>query len=729
MIEGSAERAVQLYARATGKSLAPQWNIELRDVELADGIDALPGLIAVLGWEPARRIEGPPRPDQFPLMVYDATVGWAVVQQWDGEDVMALVGERGLLPYDPEQSFFTMNLPDPLSNDGGRAIDVFWRAIKRRKQPLVMAGLATVFANLLTLATSLYSMQLYDRVIPLASYDTLFVLTAGVLFALTLDLVLRSLRALLIEREAQDIDAEVSEFFFARAQAIRLDARPPGIGTMASQLRGQDQIRQVMSSGSLFMLADLPFALFFVGVIAMIGGPLALVPLIALPVALTLALILSKIIRNGTDRAQVSGNRKNGMLVESLDAAETVKANRGGWFMMGRWNRLVREIHHYELPVKKASAVAGTLFSTLQQVAFVGIMGWGAYLASQGEITTGALLACSIISGRINGPLVAQLPNLIVQWGYARSSLKALDGIMDLPLDPASGAGALRPDHMEGSYKLTDVVFAYPGAQRPALEVERLQIDPGERVAIVGGIGSGKSTLLKLMSGLYTPLQGSLLLGGLDLSQVAEDIARRHVGYVSQDARLINGTLRDNLAMGLGDISDEEIMAVARETRLDAMIANQPDGLMLQIQEGGRGLSGGQRAIVGLNRLLLSTPKVWLMDEPTASLDQNTENAALAAISSQIEKDSILVMVTHKPQLLTRFTRVIVMANGKIVKDGPTQEVLRDLAPKKVDDKKPPKRVTVPGGVTTSVRKKPGNGGTSKDGPSDENPDKNGDAS
>ena len=684
MNDGSAETAVKNFARATGKPLSPHWNVELQDVYLPDGVDALPSLLGAIGWEPARRIEGRPRPDQFPLIVHDPVTGWAVVQQWDGDDVMSLVGERSVLPYDEEQVFFTMNLPDPLAADGGGAAAVFWRAIKRRKQPLVMAGLATVFANLLTLATSLYSMQLYDRVIPLASYDTLFVLTAGVVFALTLDLCLRSLRALLIEREAQDIDAEVSEFFFARAQAIRLDARPPGIGTMASQLRGQEQVRQLMSSGSLFMLADLPFAIFFIIVIAMIGGQLALVPILSLPVALIMALILSRIIRRGTDRAQVSGNRKNGMLVESLDASETVKANRGGWFMMGRWNRLVREIHHYELPVKKASAVAGSLFSTLQQGAYVAIMGWGAYLASQGEITTGALLACSIIAGRINGPLVAQLPNLIVQWGYAKSSLKALDSIMSLPLDPASGAGALRPDLIEGGYELKNVVFAYPGSQRAALEVESLTIEPGERVAIIGGIGSGKSTLLKLMSGLYTPMQGSLLLGGLDLGQVAEDIARRHVGYVSQDARLINGSLRDNLAMGVGDVSDEEIMEVARATRLDAMIAAQPDGLSLQIQEGGRGLSGGQRAMVGINRLLLSDPKVWLLDEPSASLDQNTEAAALAAIDAELSDSDIMVMITHKAQLLPRFTRIIVMAGGRIVKDGKTQDVLRELAPPKL---------------------------------------------
>lgn len=685
MSNGSVERAIANYARATGKPLSPHWNAELQDVQLPEGEDALAGLLGVLGWEPARRLDGRPRPDQFPLIVHDPATGWAVVQQWSGSDMMALVGERAALPYDPDQRFFTMTLPDPLSDEGDKAISVFWRAIKRRKQPLVMAGLATVFANILTLATSLYSMQLYDRVIPLASFDTLLVLTAGVGFALLLDFALRSLRALLIEREAQDVDAEVSEFFFARAQAIRLDKRPPGIGTMAAQLRGQEQIRQVLSSGSLFMLADLPFALFFIFVIALIGGKLALVPLISLPVAIIMALILSRIIRSGTDRAQVSSNRKNGMLVESLDASETVKANRGSWFMMGRWNRLVRDIHHYEIPVKKASAVAGSLFSTLQQVAYVGIMGWGAYLAANGQITTGALLACSIIAGRINGPLVAQLPNLIVQWGYARSSLKALDSIMRLPLDPASGAGALRPDHMEGGYEVKKAVFAYTGAQRPAVEIENLRLSPGERVAVVGGIGSGKSTLLKLLAGLYSPQEGRVLLGGLDLGQVAEDISRRHIGYVAQDSRLVNGTLRDNLAMGLGDVSDEEIMAVARTTTLDNMIATQSDGLSMQIQEGGRGLSGGQRSLVGINRLLLSGPRIWLLDEPTASLDQNSETSALDAIDAELDDDDILVMVTHKAQLLPRFSRIVVMAGGRIVRDGPTQEILRQMMPKSPD--------------------------------------------
>lgn len=696
MTAHSLAEAVRHYARACAMPLPPQWQAGLRDTDLPEDSSGLAVLAARLDWHAPVSIGGRPRPDQFPLLVHDPATGWATVGQWDSAETMARTGVRGSIVFDEAQRFFSLTIPDPLAASEGGALAVFWRAIIRRKQALVMAALATVFANLLTLATSLYSMQLFDRVIPLASFDTLFVLTAGVVFALLLDFCLRSLRSLLIEREAQDIDVEVSDFFFARAQAIRLDSRPSGIGTMAAQLRSQDQVRQVLSSGSLFLIADLPFALFFILVIAGIGGQLALVPIISLPIALILAWLLSSIIRKATDRAQISGNRKNGMLVESLDAAETVKANRGDWFMLGRWSRLVREIQHHELPVKQASAIASTLFSTLQQTAYVVLMGWGAYLAATGAITTGALLACSILAGRINGPLVAQLPNLIVQWGYARSSINALDEIMRLPTERATGSGALRPDRIEGGYAADNIVFAYPRAQNPAIDVGKLSLIPGERVAVIGGIGSGKSTLLKLLAGLYSPQQGSLLLGGVDLGMIAEDVARHHIGYVPQDARLLNGTLRDNLSMGIGDVDDAAILDAARATGLDGLIAARQEGLGLPIQEGGRGLSGGQRSLVGITRLLIARPRIWLLDEPTAALDQQTERTALDAIFGRLEDVSLLVMVTHKLPLLTRFTRVIAMANGRIVRDGPTAEMLRDLMPKQPVEKR------VPDGLVTS---------------------------
>jgi ATP-binding cassette subfamily C protein LapB len=709
MANGDLFSALERYARARRTSMPPQWDAELRELALPAGEDALEAVRVELGWDAPSQVSGRPRADEFPLLVHDPHQGWAVALQWVGEEEFALAGGPERMVYSDAQSFFTIAIPDPLRDDSMTAFGVFARAIKARSRVLMIAGIATVFANILTLATSLYAMQLYDRVIPLASFETLAVLTTGVLFALVLDLTLRSLRAILIEAEAQNIDREVSEFFFARAQAIRLDARPQGVGTMAAQISGQEQIRQVMSASSLFVFADLPFAIFFVIVIAAIGGSIALIPIISLPIAVLMAIGLARIIRKGADRAQVTGNQKNGLLVEMLDASETVKANLGGWQMLSRWNRLIREIHHYEDPVKRASAVSGTVFSTLQQVTYVAVMGFGAYLAATGQITTGGLLACSIIVGRINGPLIAQLPGLIVQWGYARSSLKALDGLLKLPVERSSSSGGLRPEALTGPVVMGEVAFAY-GQGEPAIQIDRLEIAPGERVALVGGVGAGKSTLLKLLSGLYTPQGGAVTIGGLDLSQIAEDVARRQVGYLSQGTRLVRGSLRENLTMGLGSLSDEELMETARATGLDALFGGQSRGLDIEVHEGGAGLSGGQRALVGINRLIHARPRIWLLDEPSAALDVASEKAALDALQNAIGKDDILVMATHKIPLLERFTRVVIMARGRVIGSEPAADFLRKVRERRVPGQPAPQQPAKqpPAGlVTTQI--KPGN--------------------
>ena len=456
-----------------------------------------------------------------------------------------------------------------------------------------------------------------------------------------------------------------------------------------------------MSSASLFMLADLPFALFFIFVVAALGGVVAIIPILSLPIAIALALGMARLIRTGTDRAQVSGNRKNGMLVESLDAAETVKANRGNWFLLGRWNRLVRDVHHYEDPVKRTSAIANTLFATLQQIAYVAIMAVGAIQVGAGNLTTGGLLACSILAGRINGPLVAMLPNLIVQWGYARSSLSSLDAILRLPLDRSSGEKLMRPDDLAGTIHVDGLRFAYPQA-RESLEIPRLEIRPGERVAVIGGVGSGKTTLLRHLAGLYAPQSGSIRIGGLDVAQVADDVLRHHIGYLPQDFRLVNGSLRENLLMGLPTVSDSAIMDVAKRTALDQLIGGHPMGLDLAIQEGGRGLSGGQRSLVGINRLIHANPRIWLLDEPTANLDQTSELAVFEALDRAMTLQSILVVVTHRLQLLSRFARTIVMGNGRILMDGPTGAVLARLQTQSGANTQPP---AGPQGQTVSIRR------------------------
>jgi ATP-binding cassette subfamily C protein LapB len=676
--------AVEAFASAKGASLPPGWAKEVEGAVWADDPESLANLCARLGWPAPRQPGGRPRADQFPLLMWSEASGLVVAEQWQTDDLLRLWSTSvATATWQEDLQFFDLELPDLLQ--GGRperAVSIFWRAVMRRRRTLGVAALATVVANILTLATSLYSMQLFDRVIPLGSFSTLWVLTIGVLIALALDLVIRSTRALLVERESAEIDAEVSEYFFARSQAVRLDARPPGIGTMAAQLRGLEQVRAIMSSASLFVAADLPFALLFILVVFWLGGVVALVPVISLPIALIIAFVIARALRTGTEKAQVSGNRKNGMLVESLDAAESIKATRGGWFMLARWNRLVREIHHHEDPIKRVSAIASSVFSTLQQVAYVLLMALGAYEVAQGRLTSGGLLACSIIGGRINGPLMGMLPNLIVQWGYARSSLKSLDAIMALPTDRTTGQGAIRPERLSGSLVIENVKFVYPGA-REGLDIPRLEIKPGEKVAIIGGVGSGKSTLLRLMAGFYAPAQGSVRLGGLDVGQVADDLLRSHVGYMPQDYRMVNATLRENLVMGLGAVGDDALLEAAKMTGLAGMIAAHPKGLDLVINEGGRGLSGGQRGLVGMTRLLLSKPGIMLLDEPTASLDQTTENLVMSAVIRQQAADNILILVTHRLQLLSAVQRVIVLAQGRIIIDGPTADVVEKLTVKR----------------------------------------------
>jgi ATP-binding cassette subfamily C protein LapB len=671
---------IERLAHERGADLPPDWSGAPLDPATLGGEDGLAILASNAGWEAPRRVSDRPRANRFPLLAWTPDEGWLLAEQMEGHARLRVWdGTARSIPLDPGIALYDVQLPEAaVARTHNSAFDVFWRAMLARKDVLIAATVATIIANIITLATSLYSMQIYDRVIPRAGYSTLWVLTIGVLVALMIDFALRTTRALMIERESARIDHDVSEYFFARAQAVRLEARTGGVGTMAAQLRGLEQVRALMSSGSLFLLADLPFALFFVLVIFGLGGALALVPLVSLPIALGIAWALARMIRKDTNRAQISGNLKNGLLVESIDAAETIKANRGGWQLLARWNRLIEEIHASEDPVKRWTSTAGSVFSTLQQIAYVALIAFGAILVTHGKMTMGALIACAIIAGRVNGPLVTQLPSLIVQWGYARASLRMLDNILGLPTDEDPDVQGLRPSALGGSLRFENVRFSYPGA-REGVDVPLLEIREGERVAIVGGIGSGKTTLLRLLAGLYRPQAGRMMVGNLDASQIVPDILRQHIGYLAQDYRLVNGTLRENLLLGLSNPGDDAVMKAVSQTGLMQLVSVHPRGLDLPIFEGGRGLSGGQRTLVGLTRLLLAGPPVLLLDEPTANLDDQVEGQALGAIASQLVPSNTLVVVTHKLRLLSLVNRVIVMANGKIVLDGATAEVVKAL--------------------------------------------------
>lgn len=624
----------------------------------------------------------PPGPQDLPLLVHSTNDGWAIAEQWEAEGVLRVIRDGTPCVWvlaDRELTFCKLAFPPkPAAKGYRKALQVFVDAFAERKRMVLDASVATIAINIIALMTSMYTMQVYDRVVPRGGFSTLWVLTAGVLVATVIDFLLRVARSIMLERESAFIDSQLSSYFFGRSQAVRLDARQGGIGSMAGQLRGYDQVRSLMSSASIYTVADLPFALLFIWVIYLLAGQIALVPAAAFVLSLAISILFAFLIRKQSDAVQVGAHRKNGLMVESLDAAETIKSSRGGWQILGRWNRLVDEVQESDYDLKKLSAIANAASTSLQQTAYVCLIAWGAVEIVNGNITTGTLIAASILNGRITGTLVTQLPGLILQASYARSALTALNSFLELPVDREPEQEFLRPEIIHNNLIFEGVEFAYPGAQA-GFAASELKISPGERVAILGPVGSGKSTFLKIAAGLFPSNRGRVLLDGLDMGLIAEDRLRQHVGYLGQDFRVVNGTLREQLTMGISDPGDQAIMDASEKTGLRELIARHPKGLDLPITEGGRGLSGGQRMLTGLTRMLLAKPKLWLLDEPTASLDPETEQKLWSTLISALGPDDTLMFVTHKFQLLNMAQRVIVISQGKVVLDGPTAAVLEKL--------------------------------------------------
>jgi len=670
-------------ARRQRVELPPDWADPVAGLEgAATDREALARVCAALGWSAPVELREPPRPQHFPLLVRHPVQGWAIADQWQTQSsvrAMTATGPQSWSLQEARLEFYRFDIPGQRARHvRSQSLAIFLRALLSRRRMLVEATVATAMLTLVSLGVSLFSMQVYDRVIPQGGLATLWVLLAGVLFAIGIEFLLRWLRAISLEREAASIDAEVSEYFFARLQSVRLDARPGSVGTLAAQMRGLEQVRAVMSAASIYFIADLPFALFMVWVVYQIGGVLAWVPLIGLPVVLLLAWLVSRAVRAETKRTQTSNYRKNGLLVETIAASEIIKATRGHWELLARWNKLVDEVNVDDERVRRWTALAQSGANCIQQAAYVTMIAVGSLAAIDGDITMGALIACSIVAGRINGPLLSQLPGLIMQWSYARSALDGLDQLLQLPLDREPDADYLRPASLTGPMVFDSVRFAYPGA-RTGLDIPGLSIRPGERIAVIGPVGSGKSTLLKLLAGLYRPQAGTALLAGLDLHQIAEDSLREHIAYLPQDYRLVQGTLRENLLLGRPDPGDDVLMARAAQTGLAQLIASHPQGLDMPIAEGGSGISGGQRQLVGLTRMLLADPGLWLLDEPTAALDQESEKRVLAALDRCAGSESAVVLVTHKMSLLQLVKRVIVIAGGRVVMDGPVAQVTEQL--------------------------------------------------
>ena len=557
------------------------------------------------------------------------------------------------------------------------AKDWFIHAARKRRGVFLEAIFATFVLSVFGLMSALYTMQVYDRVVPTKGFSTLWVLTIGVLLAIFFELIMKLVRSHLVDKASKAIDLELSGVFFSKALGIRSDCRPQTVGTFASQIRHFESVRNFMTSSTLFVLADAPFALLFIVVIYFIAGPVAFVPLMMIPVGLIIGLAMKGPIERYTAESMEESNKKNGLLIEALDGVESVKAASAEWKLENRWRELTETITTTDLKSKLLTTFSTSSTQSIQQLSYVGIIATGAYSIVNGDLTMGGLIACSIISGRALTPL-AQMPSMIAQWKHAQIALDVLDGIMAMPSERESQRLVV-PDSCRGELKVKQVGFAYE-ENAPQVTVEKLSFKPGDRVAILGSVGSGKSTLIKILSGLYQPQQGGVFLDDMDMSLVANEFVREQIGYLPQEVRLFNGTLRDNLVLGLPTLSDSQILKAAALTGLDQAIQNHPSGLEINISEGGKGLSGGQRQLVGLTRMLLARPKILLLDEPTASMDTRLEEFVMQHLFEQLPDDSVIVLATHKAGVLKHVNRIVVMDSGKVSLDGPKQEVLDFLA-------------------------------------------------
>jgi ATP-binding cassette, subfamily C, bacterial LapB len=531
--------------------------------------------------------------------------------------------------------------------------------------------------NLVALTASFYTMQVYDRVVPTGASQTLLVLTMGVLAAIVFELAVKRVRTTIYERLIDQVDQRLARTIYLRFLAIRLDQLPQSVGGLAAQLRGYETVRAFFTSITTNLLVDAPFALLFVLVIAMIAGWLALIPLTFFILSVAIGLYYRRRVDSFASEAMAASNLKTGLLVETVEGAETIKSGQGGWRMLSRWMQTTDAARAGELQMRNISEQAQHLTATFQQFSYILLVASGALLISRGDLTLGGLIACSILSGRVLTP-VAMIPNLLVQWAHTKAALRGLDHLWALQDDHHGHEQPVVLENIRGQYRFESVVAGYAGNK--ALVVPSLVIEPGEKIAVLGPVGAGKTTLLRLMSGMYKAREGRILLDDVDLAHIAKPCLAQAVGYVQQDGRLFSGTLRDNLILGQLDPGDDTILEAARVTGLlQAVIKGHPKGLQQEIFEGGSGLSGGQRQLVNLTRAFLRKPHIWLLDEPTASIDRSLEQQVTEALRQALNAEDTLILVTHKAEMLELVDRIIVIAGHEIVLDGPKEQVLQRL--------------------------------------------------
>ena len=559
----------------------------------------------------------------------------------------------------------------------------FWKVIWRFRGYYYQVILATIIINFLALVSSLYVMNVYDRVIPNQAYETLWVLSIGVVLAILFEFAAKMIRGHLTDIAGKKADLIISSALFRRVMALRLADRPASSGSYANNLREFESVRDFMTSASLLTLVDLPFLLLFITVIGIVGGKLALVPLIIIPIVVIVGLLVQRPLSRYINESMKESSQRSGLAVEAIEGIETLKTNNATSWAQQRWDEYTAKTSASSIKVKDTSNLMVNFAVAMQQLNTVFLVLVGTYLIhaenTAERITMGALIASVILSGRALAPL-AQIAGLATRFQQAKLALQGVNDIVSRPIERSPERKYITLDNVQGAITFENVSFKYQQDSSSAVSDLRITIRPGEKVGILGRIGSGKSTMLKLASGLYDTEKGNVTLDGVDMRQLDPNFLRNQVVLLSQAPRLFLGTLRENMDLARTDgySTDQDLLVALKRFGLDKIIRNHPRGLDMPLGEDGLGLSGGQKQIIALARMTLRDPRVVLLDEPTTSLDQATERIALNAIA-QWGRDRTMLLVTHRPQVLQIVNRIIVMDNGKVVMDGPRDLVLQNL--------------------------------------------------
>ena len=551
----------------------------------------------------------------------------------------------------------------------------FFGPVLEQKSKFFQLIIASLSINLFALISAFYILTVYDRVIPNDTLDSLIYLTGGMLAVILFDFLMKVVRGIVTDQAGIEIDKEVAASFFDHISRNEKLIGKQSTGSLSTTIKEFDNLKDVMASATLVAFADLPFILIFLVVLYLIGGPIAAVPGIIVIIVLIGGLAIQPIIRRMSAHASDDGKSKQSVLIEMISGLETLKTLRGINLLEKRWSESVQKQGEAVLKSRFWNQLLSNFAQSGQQLSQVGIIVYGVLLIMSADLTMGALIACVILSGRTLAPL-GQIPNLLGRLNQAMVAYSSLQQLFSQKSIEKSSQNYVRHERLDSSIQIRNLSLTYEGANKPALENLNLNIKAGEKIAVLGKIGSGKTTLIKIITGLVSPSSGNVKAGGVELSNLHPDDIRKTISVCLQTPLLFSGTVKENLLLGNPEASDEEIIAASKLTGVDRIVDELPKGYATQLNEKGEMLSGGQRQAITLTRTLINNPDILLLDEPTSSMDTQTEKFVLENLKTWIKTKTVLV-ATHRGQLLELADRVVVIDSGKIVADDKKEAILK----------------------------------------------------